>query len=367
MDLFCTPFQRGFKNLAPTDKKLLKDNTAVLLDDLRSLQLLLGSTTSFIPRKERQKLINTISLVGVLLPNPPTLDPISLIDTLNKPSKSYIPSSVRQKFYFYVKELIAYLESDQKDSNQILEFTEFDKLMENGTLRKDIHSKLLEEGIFQILHDYQTQTLSDTTGTGTTGFFVKQGKYHYMITSAHVIFKTLTDMELDSPEIKTFNESVDFAIYDDECDIALVKCLNWGKHSNIYRIADSEYWENWDTNIEKDANIIKSGQVTGITIGKFDNASRPMRPNEEYKKMIRVNPNVGTFAEAGDSGSIYFAESKYGFIPIGIHRTTDDEGYGLACNFMYAFKKLLAKAKHLGNIENFQPCQFNSQVNCRLK
>jgi len=196
--------------------------------------------------------------------------------------------------------------------------------------------------------------------TGTTGIFINDRNSHYIVTAAHVLFPELSDMPLDSSELKTFTTHIDYAIYDTHYDIAMIPLAKGESHANSVQIVSSEFWDSFPHTPEQ--IIIKIGSKTGITLGNLHQSKETYR---HYSNLIRVGSNYLPFAEKGDSGSVYFAQTENGYTPIGIHRTSDTLTLdGLATSFMESFQALLAK-KGL-NIEDFQACWHNrlSETSC---
>ena len=63
---------------------------------------------------------------------------------------------------------------------------------------------------------------SDSGRGGTIGMFINIGKQssHYIITAAHVLFPELSNLNLE--DVGVFNDSISYAIYNEEYDISIV-------------------------------------------------------------------------------------------------------------------------------------------------
>lgn len=120
------------------------------------------------------------------------------------------------------------------------------------------------------------------------------------------------------------------------------------------RIAPTRVWAEYK-NKTRDT-ILKLGARSGATIGAIDSIEVEY---DSYRDMIGVAAtHMDPFAEKGDGGSIYFAPTSNGYIPLGIHRISD-HGVSYASEFLEGFKNLLEKG-NLGDIEEWEPCVRNS-------
>lgn len=214
----------------------------------------------------------------------------------------------------------------------------------------------LTPAVRAILKKFHTD--NDNSALGSVGLFVHKQEKHYLITAAHVLFPELSRIPLESDDLRVFNEQVSFAIYDDIYDIAIIPHLPNHKHSNSIRIVSSN---TWFKKPGKDSIVVKVGSRSGLTLGNLES----IESFGLYNKLVRVSSRGnGVFAQKGDSGSIYFAETKGGFLPFALHRLSDN-GSGLGSDFHNGLSLLLSKLE-LGDIDEFEACIFNELRGCYM-
>ena len=233
---------------------------------------------------------------------------------------------------------------------------------------RDARDNLLPE-VKEALGIFNSESDSITC-KGTAGIFVYCDKVHYLVTAAHVVFPELTDLKFDSNEtqLDIFNAKVPFAKYDSEFDIAMVPLKSYDSHCNSFRIAPIDCWGYPDSN----KKIVKIGASSGITVGKIHELNTDLIDFEFFNLVSVKEDEKNEFACPGDSGSGYYQNSKHGYVPIALHKTSTKTGasgnevelsgdklilisYGF--QFLKNFSAILDKQNL--DIDSFKPCQLN--------
>ena len=128
-------------------------------------------------------------------------------------------------------------------------------------------------------------------------------------------------------------------------------------------VSNSGHWKLWNTEGLKFADgdplitVVKVGAKTGFTVGILQSMSSTTidtKSSAIYKDCIRVKPICGKFCKGGDSGAIYFAllenensdpdRDVLDWLPIAIHRTSDDE-YSYGTPLVNAIQSLIDAKK----------------------
>ena len=136
----------------------------------------------------------------------------------------------------------------------------------------------------------------------------------------------------------------------------MIEIFNGSSHDNGLVIAPVEHWT-----FSLDSNVCyKLGGKAGLTVSEtIKNESSMKRENLTYKNMVKIAPShLKYFATQDDSGSIYYSQIYCGYIPIAIHRSSEN-GLSYGASFLENFKKIVEK-KGLGEIESFKPCQIDA-------
>ena len=165
---------------------------------------------------------------------------------------------------------------------------------------------------------------------GSVGAVVRQGKYSYVLTAAHVADGVLQDSvnytEEGDNRLLVYSPSLDFAFE----KIAPIEFFNTSLLSLAERQVDFVEWFARRRDVPVESICLKCGKSTGLTQGVVSGHY------DEYiggcKKAIAVCKFEGkVYSEGGDSGSLYLALHDGRWKPFAVHRgKSGDVSYATA-------------------------------------
>eukprot|EP01012_Entosiphon_sulcatum_P046593 TRINITY_DN6270_c0_g1_i1.p1 TRINITY_DN6270_c0_g1~~TRINITY_DN6270_c0_g1_i1.p1 ORF type:complete len:465 (-),score=58.93 TRINITY_DN6270_c0_g1_i1:25-1419(-) len=197
--------------------------------------------------------------------------------------------------------------------------------------------------------------LLGTLGSGTVGGVIKIKQdtewCYYALTNAHVVYNGIVSNRLgfDSEDVGWLNSNRTWLSYTPEVDAALVKLTSndvtdLDKLQGVF--GEFDVPDSVVTDSIKGAEVVKYGNVTGITFGTFAGCGDATIAKGQLPGQVLVEHSPGTkFADNGDSGSVNMKKQENALVPISLHRSRGKGGEGFE---LYVSCSLFSTLQTLG-------------------